>query len=65
MGTSSPHVHGKVVVNSIVVVVAAAAVIVVVIVGCFTSHASLSVGQICSHSCTYCHTEIELADQTC
>ena len=32
---------------------------------CWTSlpHASVSQGRICSDSCTWCHTEIEVADQ--
>ena len=36
------------------------------LVGCLTSrqHASVSQGRICSDSCTCCHTEIEVADQT-
>ena len=36
-------------------------------VGCFTSqqHDTVSQGQICSDGCTCCHTEIEVADQTC
>ena len=35
------------------------------LVGCLTSqqHASVSQGQICSDSCTCCHTEVEVADQ--
>ena len=35
-------------------------------VGCLTSqqHASVSWGRICSDSCTCCHTETEVADQT-
>ena len=35
-------------------------------VGCLTSQqqASVSKGRICSDSCTCCHTEIEVADQT-
>ena len=35
-------------------------------VGCLTSqqHACVSQGQICPDDCTYCHTEIEIADQT-
>ena len=35
-------------------------------VGCFTSqqHARVSQGRICSHKCTCCHTEIEVADPT-
>ena len=35
-------------------------------VGCFTSqqHAGVSQGRICSDNFTYCHTEIEVADQT-
>ena len=35
-------------------------------VGCLTSkqHASVSQGRICSDNFTYCHTEIEVADQT-
>ena len=35
-------------------------------VGCLTSqqHASVSQGWICSDNFTYCHTEIEVADQT-
>ena len=37
------------------------------VVGCSTSqqHASVSQGEICSDDCTCCHTEIEVADQTC
>ena len=36
------------------------------LVGCLTSqqHASVSQGWICSDNFTYCHTEIEVADQT-
>ena len=36
------------------------------LVGCLMSqqHASVSQGRICSDSCTCCHTEIEVADQT-
>ena len=36
------------------------------LVGCLTSqqYASVSQGQICSDSCTCCHTEIEVADPT-
>ena len=36
------------------------------LVGCLTSQqqASVSQGRICSDSCTCCHTEIEVADQT-
>ena len=36
------------------------------LVGCLTSHqhAIESPGQICSDKFTYCHTEIEVADQT-
>ena len=35
-------------------------------VGCLTSQqpASISQGRICSDSCTCCHTEIQVADQT-
>ena len=35
-------------------------------VGCLTfqQHANVSQGQICSDSCTSCHTEMEVADQT-
>ena len=35
-------------------------------VGCLTSqqHASISQRRICSDKFTYCHTEIEVADQT-
>ena len=37
------------------------------LVGCLTSqqHARVSQGRICSDSCTCCHTEKEVADQTC
>ena len=37
------------------------------VVGCLTSqqHASVFRGQICVDNCTYCHIEIEVADQTC
>ena len=37
------------------------------LVGCFSSqqHASVSQGRFCRDSCTCCHTEIEVADQTC
>ena len=37
------------------------------LVACFTSqqHASLSQGRVSSDKCMYCHTEIEVADQTC
>ena len=40
--------------------------IVSLFVGCSTSqqHASVSQGRICSDSCTCCHTETEVADQT-
>ena len=36
------------------------------LVGCLTSqqHASVSQGRICSDNFTYCHTEMEAADQT-
>ena len=36
------------------------------LVGCLTSqqHASVSQGRICSDNFTFCHTEIEVADQT-
>ena len=35
------------------------------LVGCLTSqqHASVSQGRICSDNFTYCHTEVEVADQ--
>ena len=35
-------------------------------VGCLTSqqHSSVSQGRICLDNCTYCHIEIEVADQT-
>ena len=38
----------------------------VLFVGCLTSqqHASVSQGRICTDNFTYCHTEIEAADQT-
>ena len=37
------------------------------LVGCLASqqHASVSQGQICSDSCACCHTEVEVAEQTC
>ena len=37
------------------------------LVGCLTSqhHASVSQRRICSDNCTCCHTEIEVAHQTC
>ena len=37
------------------------------LVACLTSqqHASVSQGRICLDNCTCCHTEIEVADQTC
>ena len=40
--------------------------IVCLLVCCITSHqhASVSQGRICSDSCTCCHTEVEVADQT-
>ena len=36
------------------------------LLACLTSqqHDSVSQGRICSHNCTCCHTEIEVADQT-
>ena len=40
--------------------------LVCLLVGCLKSqqHASVSQGRICSDSCTCCHTEIEVADQS-
>ena len=42
------------------------ALVVCLFVGCLTSqqHASVSQGRICSENFMYCHTEIEVADQT-
>ena len=36
------------------------------VIACFTSqqHCSVSQGRICSDNCTFCYTEIEVADQT-
>ena len=41
-------------------------VVEVAVVCCLTSqqHANVSQGRICSHNCTCCHTEREVADQT-
>ena len=37
---------------------------VVLLTGCLTSQQHTSQGRICSDNCTYCHTEIEVGDQT-
>ena len=35
------------------------------LVGCLSQqHASVSRGRICTDNCTFCHTEIEVADPT-
>ena len=40
--------------------------VICLLVACLASqqHASVSQGMICSHNCTCCHTEIQVADQT-